>query len=431
MNFASTQKAKILLELSKKREKRAEEKRAEEKAIQNASQNVIAIQEEQTTEQKLALGYLLLAKQIYSNLSDEEKSNIMEEIRSNAVRVSRSLPFDGPKRLAAFHGPPMPGPADLRINPENSDISRLLKTAKLLFYSDSQQVAPNGTIIRGISRLAGRTIIFYIIDKLLNSRNSNSNTEALKIKNNAKERREKKERNIFMIEEQKRQEEFQKRQDKEQKLLSLRESLKGKVEEYVRFCVGELEKRISRKKNINDRPYHISDTGTCGEPYVLPNRRTSQQNEWIRLGGRDIPNPSTDEDLIFKEMVDERMKPELKRLQLRIEEINKIKRAGGKRNTRINRKNRRSTRRIARVLKGGGLREDALAYLKNEGKEPSQLLFELHKRNPNGSYIASTKTMGGFTFKSDGHPAQSMTLKAKKENNANDKYENIFTYSDH
>jgi hypothetical protein len=39
--------------------------------------------------------------------------------------------------------------------------------------------------------------------------------------------------------------------------------------------------------------------------------------------------------------------------------------------------------------------------------------------------------MGGFTFKSDGHPAQSMTLKAKKENNANDKYENIFSYSDH
>jgi hypothetical protein len=100
---------------------------------------------------------------------------------------------------------------------------------------------------------------------------------------------------------------------------------------------------------------------------------------------------------------------------------------GGKRN----RKNKRSTRRIARVLKGGGLREDALAYLKKEGKEPSQLLFELHKRNPNGSYTATTKTMGGFTFKSVGHPAQSMTLKAKKENNANDKYENIFSFSDH
>ena len=65
----------------------------------------------------------------------------------------------------------------------------------------------------------------------------------------------------------------------------------------------------------------------------------------MRMQGRDFPNPSTDEDLIFKEMVDERMKPELKRLQQKIEEINKIKRGGGKRNTRINRKNRRSTRR--------------------------------------------------------------------------------------
>ena len=102
---------------------------------------------------------------------------------------------------------------------------------------------------------------------------------------------------------------------------------------------------------------------------------------------------------------------------------------GGKRN----RKNRLSTRRNGRGrnMRGGGLREDALAYLKKEGKEPSQLLFELHKRNPNGSYTSTTKTMGGFTFKSDGHPAQSMTLKAKKENNANNKYENIFSYSDH
>jgi hypothetical protein len=417
MNFASTQKAKILLELSKKREKIAEEK-----ASQNAIQKAIAIKEEQKkqTEQRLSLGYFLLAKQIYSNLSDEEKSNIMEEIRSTQP----------PGKRVGLHGPPMPGPADLSINPENSDISRLLKTAKLLFYSNSHQVAPNGTRRRGFN-LARRTIIFYIIDKLLSSRNSNSNTEALKMKNNEKEQREKKERNIFMIEEQKHQEEEQKRQEKEQKKISLRESLKGKVEEYVRFCVRELEGQISRKKNQNDRPYHISDTGNCGEPYVLPNRRTSQQNESMRMQGRDFPNPSTDEDLIFKEMVDERMKPEFIRLQQRIEEINKIKRAGGKRNTRINRKNRRSTRRIARVLKGGGLREDALAYLKKEGKEPSQLLLELHKRNPNGSYTSTTKTMGGFTFKSDGHPAQSMTLKAKKENNANDKYEHIFSYSDH
>ena len=88
-------------------------------------------------------------------------------------------------------------------------------------------------------------------------------------------------------------------------------------------------------------------------------------------------------------------------------------------------------RKTRRNMRGGGLREDALAYLKKEGKEPSQLLFELHKRNPNGSYTATTKTMGGFTFKSDGHPAQSMTLKAKKEKNANDKYEHIFSYSDH
>ena len=336
MNFASTQKAKILLELSKKKEKRAEEK---------ASQNAIAIKEEQKkqTEQKLSLGYFLLAKQIYSNLSDEEKSNIMEEIRSTLPPL-RPLPADADKRLQPSLRTLPPGPADLSINPGNSDISRLLKTAKLLFYSDSHQVAPNGTRRRGIS-LAGRTIIFYIIDKLLSSRNSNSNTEALKMKNNEKEQREKKERNIFMIEEQKRQEEEKKRQEKEQKKISLRESLKGKVEEYVGFCVRELEGQISRKKNQNDRPYHISDTGNCGEPYVLPNRRTSQQNESMRMQGRDFPNPSTDEDLIFKEMVDERMKPELKRLQQKIEEINKIKRGGGKRNTRINRKNRRSTRR--------------------------------------------------------------------------------------
>jgi len=96
--------------------------------------------------------------------------------------------------------------------------------------------------------------------------------------------------------------------------------------------------------------------------------------------------------------------------------------------TRFNRKGGRKTRRN---MRGGGLREDALAYLKKEGKEPSQLLFELHKRNPNGSYTATTKTMGGFTFKSYGHPAQSMTLKAKKENNTNDKYKNIFSFSDH
>ena len=88
-------------------------------------------------------------------------------------------------------------------------------------------------------------------------------------------------------------------------------------------------------------------------------------------------------------------------------------------------------RKTRRNMRGGGLREDALAYLKKEGKEPSQLLLELHKRNPNGSYTSTTKTMGGFTFKSDGHPAQSMSLKAKKENSANDKYENIFSYSDH
>jgi hypothetical protein len=150
MNFASTQKAKILLELSQKKEKQAEEK-----AIQKAIQNAIAIKEEQKkqTEQKLSLGYLLLAKQIYSNLSDEEKYNIMEEIRSNAVRLARSLPFDGVKRLQSLHGPPVPGPADLSINPENSDISRLLKTAKLLIYS---KVVPNGTT---------RTIIFYKISK--------------------------------------------------------------------------------------------------------------------------------------------------------------------------------------------------------------------------------------------------------------------------
>ena len=106
---------------------------------------------------------------------------------------------------------------------------------------------------------------------------------------------------------------------------------------------------------------------------------------------------------------------------------------GGRRKTRRNRKNRRSTRRNGRGrnMRGGGLREDALAYLKKEGKEPGKLLLELHTRNPNGSYTSTTKTMGGFTFKSDGHPAQSMTLKAKKENNANDKYENIFSYSDH
>ena len=350
MNFASTQKAKILLELNKKKEKRAEEKRAEKKASQKASQNAIqkaiAIKEEQKkqTEQKLSFGYFLLAKQIYSNLSDEEKSNIMEEIRSTLPPL-RPLPADADKRLQPSLRTLPPGPADLSINPGNSDISRLLKTAKLFFYSDSHQVAPNGTRRSGISRLAGGTIIFYIIDKLLNSRDSNSNTEALKMKNNEKEQREKKERNIFMIEEQKRQEEEQKRQEKEQKKISLRESLKGKVEEYVGFCVRELEGRISRKKYQNDRPYHISDTGNCGEPYVLPNRRTSQQNESMRMHGKNFPNPSTDEDLIFKEMVDERMKPELKRLQQKIEEINKIKRGGGKRNTRINRKNRRSTRR--------------------------------------------------------------------------------------
>jgi hypothetical protein len=56
-------------------------------------------------------------------------------------------------------------------------------------------------------------------------------------------------------------------------------------------------------------------------------------------------------------------------------------------------------RKTRRNMRGGGLREDALAYLKREGKEPSQLLFELHKRNPNGSYTATTKKMGGFTFK--------------------------------
>jgi len=80
---------------------------------------------------------------------------------------------------------------------------------------------------------------------------------------------------------------------------------------------------------------------------------------------------------------------------------------------------------------GGGLREDALAYLRKEGKNPEGLLLELHVRNPNGSYTATTKTMGGFTFKSDGHPAQSMSLKVKKENNSNDKYVTIFTLSDH
>jgi hypothetical protein len=87
---------------------------------------------------------------------------------------------------------------------------------------------------------------------------------------------------------------------------------------------------------------------------------------------------------------------------------------------------------VTRRFRGGGVKEDATAYLKKNGIDGIALLFEVNARKPNGSRAVSTKTMGGFTFKGDGHPAQSMYLMVKKEGDANSAYVNTgITYSDH
>jgi hypothetical protein len=69
--------------------------------------------------------------------------------------------------------------------------------------------------------------------------------------------------------------------------------------------------------------------------------------------------------------------------------------------------------------------------LKRKEKNPANFCLNYTKEIQMDPIQLLQNQWGGFTFKSDGHPAQSMTLKAKKENNANDKYENIFSFSDH
>jgi len=67
----------------------------------------------------------------------------------------------------------------------------------------------------------------------------------------------------------------------------------------------------------------------------------------------------------------------------------------------------------------------------NDDKWKHELLMELHQRNPDGSYRAGTKTIGNYTFRSEGHPAQSVTLWMKDTSIPDSKEENIYWISDH
>lgn len=95
------------------------------------------------------------------------------------------------------------------------------------------------------------------------------------------------------------------------------------------------------------------------------------------------------------------------------------------------RAHRRRTNKSRKVSRGGGLKEDALKYLESQKTSARELFFRLHKRQPKGNYKPGTKSMGGFTFRSGGHPAQMVYLDVKKNSDNNSNYTTVFTNSDH
>ena len=115
--------------------------------------------------------------------------------------------------------------------------------------------------------------------------------------------------------------------------------------------------------------------------------------------------------------------------------------------TRSRKLRQRSRRKRTQYQRGGGLKEDAIAYLKSIGKDDLlSYMFSLAPRNPNGSRNPKVVNMGGFVFTVDGHPAQSMYLYAKRalddndvdktnlykrNNKGNSKWVLLESYSDH
>ncbi len=70
-------------------------------------------------------------------------------------------------------------------------------------------------------------------------------------------------------------------------------------------------------------------------------------------------------------------------------------------------------------------------YLKSLNIDATALIVELHRRNPDGSYIETTKIIGPYTFKTEGHFAQCVYLYAKKNEEDDTQYKYIHAVSDH
>lgn len=92
---------------------------------------------------------------------------------------------------------------------------------------------------------------------------------------------------------------------------------------------------------------------------------------------------------------------------------------GGRKNKRRGKKSKK-TRKVRRKQYGGGVKETAIAILKKHGYTGESFIREKHTRNPNGSYNMSTTELEGYTFKTDGHPAQSVGLFAKEGGDSNE-----------
>jgi hypothetical protein len=72
-----------------------------------------------------------------------------------------------------------------------------------------------------------------------------------------------------------------------------------------------------------------------------------------------------------------------------------------------------------------------MEILKENNINPEKLIVELHKRNQDGSYMGTTKVIGPYTFKTNGHFAQSVVLYAKKTDSDDSHYVYIYSVSDH
>ena len=74
---------------------------------------------------------------------------------------------------------------------------------------------------------------------------------------------------------------------------------------------------------------------------------------------------------------------------------------------------------------------DIKQQLVRMGINVDALLLELHQRNPDGSYTAGTRTIDQYTFRSDGHPAQSVSLWVKDTSKPDSKEVCVSWFSDH